>query len=132
MADGLTGIIDQLRQMREGIETALIALERVKGIEAPVPSWDASAAPVVAADVASRRSAAQKARWAAKRKATKKAAPANVPAESAPAISTETPVKSKPRFTPEGRKRLAEAMRKRWAVKRAASAVKKVARKKTA
>ena len=35
-------------------------------------------------------------------------------------------------MTEEGRKRLAEAMKKRWAVKRAASAVKKAGRQKAA
>jgi hypothetical protein len=34
------------------------------------------------------------------------------------------------RISPEGRRRLAEAMRRRWAVKRAGSAVKKAAKKK--
>ena len=45
------------------------------------------------------------------------------------------PSKTNPRkggLTEEGRKRLADAMKKRWAVKRAASAVKKIPAKKTA
>ncbi|HWD99400.1 MAG TPA: hypothetical protein VG345_10195 [Bryobacteraceae bacterium] len=40
-----------------------------------------------------------------------------------------TAVKRKGGMTPEGRRRLAEAMKRRWAVKRAASQVKKTARK---
>lgn len=78
--------------------------------------------------------AALKRRWAAKKRAAKKAT-AVAPVEVAPAFATTpaaTPVKRKPRFTPEGRKRLAEAMKRRWAVKRAGSAVKKAGRKKTA
>jgi hypothetical protein len=40
-----------------------------------------------------------------------------------------TAVKRKGGMTPEGRRRLAEAMKRRWAVKRAGSQVKKTARK---
>jgi len=36
------------------------------------------------------------------------------------------------RISPEGRKRLAEAMRRRWAVKRASATARKAARKKAA
>jgi hypothetical protein len=48
---------------------------------------------------------------------------------SAPSPSQQKPARRKVRFTPEGRRRLAEAMKRRWAVKRAASAVKKTGRK---
>ena len=44
----------------------------------------------------------------------------------------QKPASRKVRLTPEGRKRLAEAMKRRWAVKRAASAVKTTGRKGTA
>jgi len=51
---------------------------------------------------------------------------------------TSTPVRSrgaakrKGGMTPEGRRRLAEAMKRRWAAKRAASQVRKTARKRGA
>jgi hypothetical protein len=59
--------------------------------------------------------------------------PAAVPLRAAPRQTTaEAIALLDAQFTPEGRKRLAEAMKRRWAVKRAASAVKKTARKKRA
>jgi len=61
-----------------------------------------------------RRSAGQKARWAAKKKAE--------------AVLADGPVKDAPRkgrMTDAGRKRLADAMKRRWAAKRAGSALKK-------
>ena len=57
------------------------------------------------------------------------AEPVSAPATTQPA---STPAKRKGGMTPEGRKRLAEAMKRRWAVKRAASAVKKTVRKQRA
>lgn len=56
---------------------------------------------------------------------------ANVaPAASAPAARSRA--RRKGRMTPEGRKRLADAMKKRWAVKRTAAQAKKSASKKAA
>ena len=155
MADGVSGILTQLRHMRSGIEEAIIALERIERVEAP-PTTPA-AAPATKSVGTNRRSEGQKARYAAKRAAeatavlTKtaprkggmsaegkkrlvaalkarwaaKKAAANVPIISEPTPTTETSAPRKPRFTAEGRKKLADAMKRRWAVKRAASAVKK-------
>lgn len=116
--DGLTNIIAQLEKQKTAIERALAALREVEGIEPAAPA-PASSVPA-RRKVSNKRSLGQKARWAAKKAAetTPLAAPAKAP--------------SKGGMTPEGRKRLAEAMKKRWAVKRAGSAVKKAGRKKAA
>jgi hypothetical protein len=124
MADGLSGMIKELRRMREGIEEAILAMERAERVSSPVPSSDAPAVPAVVAEGTNRRSEAQKKRWAAKKRAAKRAASAK--AETAP-------VKRKGSgLTEEGRKKLSDAMKQRWAAKNAGSAVKKAARKKAA
>jgi hypothetical protein len=46
-------------------------------------------------------------------------------AASAPEASPQKRARRKVRITPEGRKRLAEAMRRRWAVKRTAAQAKR-------
>src|ERR1019366_7517622 len=162
MADGTSGILKELRRMRESIEEAILALERFEFVEAS-PNTPA-AVPATKSVATSRRSEGQKARYAAKRAAeatavvTKtaprkggmsaegkkrliaalkarwaaKKAAANAPVVSAPIPTTEQSVSRKPRFTAEGRKKLADAMKRRWAVKRAASAVKKTGTKKKA
>ena len=116
--DGLTSIIAQLEKQKAAIERALAALREVEGIE-PVAPAPASSAPA-RRKVSNKRSLAQKARWAAKKAA--EAVPAAVPAKAT----------RKGGMTPEGRKRLAEAMKRRWAVKRTAAqaATKKRGRKK--
>ena len=161
MADGTSGILKELKRMRESIEEAILALERFEFVEAS-PNTPTSA-PATKSVGSSRRSEGQKARYAAKSAAeatavvTKtaprnggmspegkkrlvaalkarwaaKKAAANAPVVSEPAPTAETSAPSKPRFTAEGRKKLADAMKRRWAVKRAASAVKK-GRKKAA
>ena len=119
MLNGLTSIIAQLEKQKTAIERALAALQEVEGIGPAAPA-PASLAPAKR-KASNKRSLAQKARWAAKKAA-----------EGAPSASpTKAPRKGG--MTPEGRQRLAEAMRKRWAAKRAGSAIKKkVVRKKTA
>lgn len=112
MIEGIAGIIEQLERQKAAIERALEALREVDGV-APTSSQPVADTP------GNKRSEGQKARWAAKKA---EAVPAAVPSRAA----------RKRGMTPEGRKRLAEAMRKRWAVKRAASAVKKAGRKKAA
>ena len=123
---GFKSIISQLEQQRAAIDKALAALREVEG-ESAVSVPAATASPTAN----NRRSEAQKARWAKKKRAAKKAAPAK-PAPVEAAIAT-TPAKAarKGGMTEEGRKRLADAMKKRRAVKRAGSAVKK-GRKKAA
>jgi hypothetical protein len=162
MADGTSSILKELKRMREGIEEAILALERIESAEAPLNT--PAAAPATKGVVTNRRSEGQKARYAAKRAAeatavvTKtaprkggmsaegkkrliaalkarwaaKKAAANAPVVSAPAPTAATSAPRKPRFTAEGRKKLADAMKRRWAVKRVASAVKKAGRKKAA
>jgi len=59
--------------------------------------------------------------------------PAGMPRRGRPRGSAAAPAAKQSRrgrISPEGRRRLAEAMRRRWAVKRAGSAVKKAAKKK--
>ena len=50
----------------------------------------------------------------------------------APASQSSVAPERRGGMTPEGRQRLAEAMKRRWGIKRAASAVKKTARRKRA
>jgi len=108
---GLDGIIRQLESQKTAIEKALAALREVNGIAAP-----AAAAPTASPN--DRRSAAQKARWAAKR-AT----------ESVPAAA---PAKRKGGMTEAGREALRQAMKRRWAAKRTAAQAKKRGRPKKA
>ena len=159
MADGTSGILKELRRMRESIEEAILALERSERVD-PTPDTPI-AAPATTGVATNRRSEGQKARYAAKRAAetpavvTKtaprkggmsaegkkrliaalkarwaaKKAAANAPVVSAPAPTAPTSAPRKPIFTAEGRQKLADAMKRRWAVKRAASAVKKTRKK---
>lgn len=97
LSEGFAGLIDQLEKQKAAIEKALTALRDVDGsvTAAPAPS-ETDEAPV------NRRSEAQRARRAAKKAA-----------DVVPAIR-------KGGMTEDGRRRLAEAMKRRWAVKRAA------------
>lgn len=121
LLDGLTSIIAQLEKQKTAIERALAALREVEGIAPPV-SAAVPAAPATRKTTAkNRRSLGQKARWAAKK------------AAEAAQVATHAKAERKGGMTPEGRQRLAEATRKRWAAKRAGSAPKKtVGRKKAA
>ncbi len=98
------GIIKQLEAQKSAIDRALTALREVEG---EVPATPAPSA-VTAND---KRSAAQKARWAAKRAA-----------ETAPAEVSDKPKRG---ITPEGKKKLADAMKQRWALKRTAAQAKR-------
>jgi hypothetical protein len=117
---GIGDIVEQLERQKAAIERALAALREVDGTTptaaAPPPT---ERTPRKASN---KRSLAQKARWAA-----------NKAAESVPAAAPAKAVR-KGGMTPEGRKRLAEAMKRRWAVKRTAAqaAAKKRASRKAA
>jgi hypothetical protein len=102
--NGFDGVIKQLEAQRAAIEKALTALQEIEGIAAP----KTSVAPVSTAN--DRRSAAQKARWAAKRAV-----------EAAPTA----PVAKRKGISAAGRKKLAEAMKRRWALKRTAAQAKR-------
>ena len=106
MADGLKDIIASLEQQRVAIEKALEALKEVEG----------SATAAVAAPPT------------AKRRGRK---PGPQPKKAAPAVKT-APATRKGRISEEGREKLALAMKRRWAAKRAGTkkAVKKAAKKK--
>jgi len=136
MAQGFDSIIAQLEQQKAAIDKALAALRDVNGTGAPAETEAASETPAtrksgMSPEGKQRLVAALKKRWAAKKRAAKKAAAASAPAETGSSAIEETPAPRKANFTPEGRKRLADAMKRRWAVKRAGSAVKKrTARKK--
>jgi hypothetical protein len=103
--NGFDGIIKQLEAQKAAIEKALAALREVDGIGAPAISLP----PASKAD--DRLSTGQKARWAAKRAV-----------EAAPAAPV---AKRKGGISAAGRKKLAEAMRRRWALKRTAAQAKK-------
>ena len=103
MADGLKDIVASLEQQRVAIEKALEALKEVDG----------SVTAATAATPAKRRGRKPGPQ-------AKKAAPA---AKTAPATR-------KGRISEEGRKKLAAAMKKRWAVKRAGTKVAKATAKK--
>jgi len=105
----LTSIISQLEKQKAAIERALAALREVDGGPPVTPTTSTAKRKAT-----NKRSLAQKARWAAK-----KAAPAQAREGSLNEIG------KKPGMTDAGRKHLSEAMKKRWAVKRAGSAVKK-------
>jgi hypothetical protein len=102
--NGFDGIIKQLEAQKTAIDRALQALREVGG-ELPGTSLPP------AATANDKRSAAQKARWAAKR--------------AAQASPSDSPAKTKGGMTPEGRQKLAEAMKQRWAVKRAGAQAKR-------
>jgi hypothetical protein len=95
---GVDAIIEQLEQQKAAIERALEALQAVGIVTTPasVPATH---------DSSNARSIAQKARWAA-------------PRESAGSNKGGG-------LTAEGRKRLSENMRKRWAAKRTGAKAKK-------
>ena len=104
---GIGDIVEQLERQKAAIERALAALREVDGT---TPT--AAASPAIERTprkAGNKRSLAQKARWAAKKAA-----------EAVPAIAPTKAVR-KGGMTPEGRKRLAEAMKRRWAVKRTAA-----------
>lgn len=118
MANGLNSIIAQLERQKTAIERALAALSEVEGA-APMVTPRASL--TATTGQSNKRSLAQKARWAAKKSS-----------EVIPVAASEEAAR-KGGMTAEGRKRLAEAMKRRWAVKRTqATAAKKRGPKKAA
>jgi hypothetical protein len=102
--NGFDGIIRQLEAQKADIERALQALREVEGA---VPGTTLPSA-TTAND---KRSAAQKARWAAKR--------------AAEASRSAVAAKAKGGMTLEGRQKLADGMKQRWAVKRTATQAKR-------
>jgi hypothetical protein len=137
MNNGLNAVITQLERQMTAIDKALAALRDAEGFVAPAveatpPTRKGGMTPegrkrlvsalkrrwrlkkAAAEAVANRRSEGQKKRWAGKNE------PARVATKKAP---------RKGAITEDGRQRLAEAMKRRWAIKRAASAVKKTHRK---
>lgn len=94
---GVQDVIRQLEQQKAAIDRALEALREVGG-EVSEGTAPAASAPVEANN---KRSAGQKARWAAKKAAT-------------------APAKRKGGMTPEGKARLVAALKKRWADRKAA------------
>jgi hypothetical protein len=145
MTNGIQEVIKKLEQQRIAIERALTALREVDAeAESSEPAEPAPAAPRKATKKggmtpAGRRrlSEALKRRWAARKAGTGPAPNATASAKSATSASSATSAapatsaKKKGGMTPEGRKRLSEALRKRWAAKRASEAgsAKKAARK---
>jgi hypothetical protein len=106
MADGLKDIIASLEKQRVAIERALEALKEVDG------------SPTAAASAPS----------PAKRRGPK---PGPRAKKAAPAAKA-TPATRKSRISQEGRDKLAQAMKRRWAAKRAGTGVTKASAKKAA
>jgi hypothetical protein len=143
--DAFNGIIKQLESQKAAIDKALTALKGLGGEEE---------APTAVVDGENKRSAAQKARWAAKKAA--ESAPAKrkggmTPEGRASLVAAlkkrhadrkaalETPAAEKPvkatrrsGISAAGRKALAEAMKRRWAAKRTGAQAKKRGKKKAA
>jgi hypothetical protein len=140
---GFDSVIAQLEQQKAAIDKALTALRDVDGTGAPAETKAAEAPATrkggLTAEGKLRLVAALKKRWAAKKKAAKKSA-ASAPAEGKPVASATapaSPAKRKGGLTEEGRKKLAAAMRKRWAIAKAegttpVKAAKKSGRKRAA
>ena len=138
---GFEGVIAQLEQQKAAIDKALAALRDVDGAggSAATPASEAPATRKggMTPEGKARLVAALKKRWAAKKRAAKKASSETAPVKSA-AVAAPTAAKRKGGgMTEEGRKRLAAAMRKRWAVAKAAGTMpakagKKAGRKKAA
>jgi hypothetical protein len=106
MADGLKDIVASLEQQRVAIEKALEALKELEGAV----------------------TAASPAPPPAKRRGRK---PGPQAKKAAPAAKT-APAARKGRISEEGRRKLAAAMKKRWAAKRAGTKVAKTTAKKAA
>jgi hypothetical protein len=141
--DGLASIIAQLERQRTGIDQALAALREVEGIAPEAGGIDSVGAPArkggMTPEGKKRLIKALKKRWAAKRAAAESAPDSESPTnkrsegqrarwaakkaaltDSAPAV-TPTKATSKRGISAAGRKALADAMKRRWAVKRAAA-----------
>jgi hypothetical protein len=139
MTNGIQEVIKKLEQQRIAIERALAALREVDAeAESSETAETVTAAPRKATKKggmtpAGRRrlSEALKRRWAARKAGTGPAPNATAAAKSATSATSTTSEKKKGGMTPDGRKRLSEALRKRWAAKRASGAgpAKKAARK---
>ena len=95
--------IAELRALKTGAPSAS------NDNEAPAKSARSRKGRKLSAAVRARMKAAQQARWAKIRDG------------SAPATKTVKPAKKKGGITPEGRRKLALAMKKRWAAKKAAA-----------
>jgi hypothetical protein len=114
MADGFATIIESLEKQKAAIDKALAALREVNGVTA-------APAPIAASEPTGRKG---KKRTAEQRKRMAEAQRLRYLRQAEPALAPEAP-KTKPKFSPEARKKLALAMKKRWAVKRAEATVKK-------
>jgi hypothetical protein len=123
-------ILADLRAQRNRIDDAITALEALNGTKPlgkPAATLDVNqASPTVRRTMspAARKkiAAAQKARWAAKKKPGKPVADAK---EAAPKKAVAKTAKRV--ISPESRKKMAEAQQKRWAKKNAAKGVAKKA-----
>jgi hypothetical protein len=125
-------ILADLRAQRNRIDNAITALEALNGTKPLVKPTAASdvkragqkARGTMSPSARKKIAAAQKARWAAKKKSAKPVADAK---QSAPKkVEAKT---AKRVFSPESRKKMAEAQQKRWAKKKRAA---KAAAKKAA
>ena len=110
--NGIDDAIHQLEGQKAAIEKALAALHELDGNER------AHGAQTAAGSANSKRSLAQKRRWAAKHAA-----------EPVPALAKTARSGG---ISAAGRKALAEAMKRRWAAKRTAAQAKKRGAKKAA
>jgi hypothetical protein len=118
MAEGFTGIINQLEQQKAAIERALAALREIEGIATPAMAKEIRPATPEAPtrkrkkfSAAARRkiALAQKARWA------------KIKGEIEPPSAPATELKPKRRISAEGMKRIIAATKKRWRLQKAAA-----------
>jgi hypothetical protein len=124
MADDFGSIIELLEKQKAAIDKALSALRDIGGTAAPA-SIAASEPTAKAEPTRGRKRISDEARERMRLGQQRRYAHLHKSeAEPAP-VATK-----KPKFSPEGLKKLALAMKKRWAAKRTASAVKKTAVKK--
>ena len=119
-------IIAELEHQKAAIDRAITALREIAGPLAIVPATvegkTTSPKRHLSPEGRKRIIAATKRRWAAKKAAERSGAgvPSKTGVKSAPEGGKTTPRKG--HISPEGRKKLAVAMKRRWAAKRAAEA----------
>ena len=135
----LAKIISQLEQQRNSIDRAIVALREVEGQEPtqnePTDTTKADEPKKRTLSAAGRRRIieATKKYWAEKR-AADAAQPGGTPAtkkiSKSAAKQASAKANRKGSLTPEGRQRLADAMNRRWAIKRGPASTKKTTGKK--
>jgi len=123
----IESIISELEQQRSAIDRAISALREITGTRvsgSATASQRKEHAPSKkrAISPAGRRklAVAMRRRWAAKRLAERKTAPVKKSGSGRNGSTAKNPATKKRHLSPEGRRRIIEATKRRWAAKRAA------------